>query len=399
MSKITCFEWEGDKIRCSITRERSLENFQYLDEMVSKGWIANSLGYDGFKNHPFLRTLSQCEPDSYLRMNLLVEDLRILANCDGLSTVINDLKKKGTSLAALHVIHSAANFARGVNQEVTRFYNQNEETNPDFEVNANGNVLAVEAKRFVESESQLAFADKAKIIVDDIVSNILHPNVINPVVVVILRNPEIMPPHNYLLECVRTAIKGFRGSATLLTDVLCNVIVTPINLPLRSLSDYRSCHVISKRSENECLRVESRAKKASKQLSDIASSGGQGILCLGLNTKQTKHEVEAILTSRFERCHYSNISSVLFAEPACIVDTSIRTIVTVAKKINNPNAKVTPQPFTIGSLNGICDWDKLIEECKVLPVYNYGTAIGKTTGPDASLPCLDLRTIRADLLW
>ena len=400
MNMRTCFEWTDEKAPSQFLIERSKDNHQYLSSVLGKNWLAKTLSFPSHRNHPLTNVLTQFEPSSFLRMNLLAEDLRILEKTDGLEQVLNDLRHSDRCLPSWHVINSAALFARASGQSITRFFEQDEIINPDFEVSTQNGLVAIEAKYFMESESQIEFGRRADPIARQVIDQVLSQPIIHPIVTILIRNPDFIPPIDYLLACVRTALKGFGGAATFLTTPHCNVIIQPCTLPLRAMSTYRCCLVLSLRSANENLRVESRAKHASKQLSDISAKGKPSILCLRIGQKQTLKEIQAILTKRFNKNHLGNISSVMVTEPSChshpVHGHFINQVVGL---FANHTAQVQLQGDLKMHAHGqINKWDDVIEEVDVVPVYNYGIAEGKGNGQFA-ISCPDYRHFRTSLVW
>lgn len=159
-------------------------------------------------------------------------------------------KRAEECAAAWHVLHSAALFARALNQRVTV---------PDFVVQAaGGELIYVEAKLLMRSEIEEDFVTYAKQIQSRVFAIFQPLNQLNPFVKIIIQDPQVTPAQD---------------------EVLDNILVDSPPLAAMSFAAYRGCTVLAPRAPYENLRVFDRAKKAGKQLKASDEHGIASLFC------------------------------------------------------------------------------------------------------------------------
>ena len=110
--------WETD-LPCQFSRERALENCDYLLEKLPN--IAKALDSPGVQNHPLFQCWRNNGAMSFLEINALAEDLRCIDAVPGINEVIRGLLSSELCKPTWHVIHSAAMFAREKGNRMSRF--------------------------------------------------------------------------------------------------------------------------------------------------------------------------------------------------------------------------------------------------------------------------------------
>jgi hypothetical protein len=188
--------WWQDDLPCQFSRERACENCAYLLDAFGESWVDQGMAKAGRGNHPLRRRWSNNGANSFLELNGLAEDLRIIDSVPGIDALVEELKNSEKSEPARHVIRCAALFGRDKNIRILEFPAQKSATIPDFFLGLNGSSLAVEAKLLSESSEEKMFEEYADMLVRQIFTHVVGAIAIYPQISVIIKNSNALPdPH------------------------------------------------------------------------------------------------------------------------------------------------------------------------------------------------------------
>src|SRR5687767_7878416 len=115
--------WQTD-MPCLFSPQRATQNREYLVESIGNRWLNQSISKPGRENNAQLQRWISNGAGSFLELNLLAEDLRVLDSITGIEVVIDDLRDAARCLPAWHVLHSAALFERKIKGTVVTFFSQ-----------------------------------------------------------------------------------------------------------------------------------------------------------------------------------------------------------------------------------------------------------------------------------
>lgn len=254
----------------------------------------------GRNNHPLLQRWGNNGAGSFLEVNSLAEDLRLLEGVRGLQAVVSDLRHAQRCQPAWHVIHSAALIARSSTAVIKKFFPQTHETLPDFAIQHEAIEVAVEAKLLLQSDAEIEFGKYASKLQEDLFARVLNENV-NPSVTIILKDPHNVPPSPRLVQSIQEGVAAYRDGTMSLRTPLVNVFLGP---PQSGFEAFSYCDILCPRSPKENLRVAARGKAASKQLRAYTQDGHAGLFMLGLTDRQDPHELRSMFSQRFDRGEY-----------------------------------------------------------------------------------------------
>ena len=160
--------WWQDDLPCQFSMQRTQENAAYLVSILGESWLRRGLTSPGATNHPLLQRWLTDGAGSFLELNSLAEDLRLIESTSGVEIIIGDLLDAKQCEAAWHVIHSAALFARSDGITVAKFFPKTDRIVPDFLLRIGKKSLAVEAKILTTSEKEDTFVRYASDLCDKI---------------------------------------------------------------------------------------------------------------------------------------------------------------------------------------------------------------------------------------
>ena len=328
--------WWQDDLPCEFSQERAAQNCSFLSDRLGTAWIQNGLASPGRGNHPILQRWASNGVGAFLELNALAEDLRLIDSVPGIEQVILDLRNSQRCRSAWHVVRSAARFARGGSAMVKQFLPQTDDKIPDFLIDDHGLGIAVEAKILTKSVIEERFSDYANSIIQEIFETILDRDRLYPQICIVLKNPHVLPRFTAVVKTVDRLISNPDAHQHPMRTPAFNVITfAPPNLEFES---YRFCMILCPRSQREDLRVQDRAKKASKQLRADAGKDRPGILCLEIGEYQDPPFLVELLARRFARGQYRGISGVLLSRTGTHLTFPRRAPVQHVTVIKNPGA-------------------------------------------------------------
>jgi hypothetical protein len=370
--------WQTD-LPCQFSRERALENCDYLLKKLPD--IAKALGNPGVQNHPLFQRWESNGAMSFLEINALAEDLRCIDAVPGVNEVIRDLLSSELSKPTWHVIHCAAMFARGNGNRIVQFFPQTSEKFPDFLLEANGLPIAVEAKLMTQSEKEEEFAKWAKELVKQIFQDVLSHDKFHPIPTIVIKSAETYPKSSEIIEAVNEGITRFSGEPVSFRSSLFNLFIEPANAPHIGLTCYRYCIVLCARSIKENIRVQDRSKRASKQISAVAKGEFPGLLCLGITRVQDPQHICKLLSNRFCMGQYSSISSAMLLEAGTHVVAPKRSMVDVISLVKNEKARrPIPADVRFGCVGMARYLDMNMPFTNEIAAYWYALGEGKASG-------------------
>jgi hypothetical protein len=136
--------WWQDDLPCRFSHDDAIRNRDFLVDLIGEGWLRKALQRHS-SNHPLVLCWMTNRADAFLLLNALAEDARLLTSVPGFDQVLRDLKNGSQCLFSWHVIRAAAMFQRG-GAVVSKFYEQNGGSAPDFLVKLGPSDVNVEAK-------------------------------------------------------------------------------------------------------------------------------------------------------------------------------------------------------------------------------------------------------------
>jgi len=202
--------WQID-LPCLFSQERAAENCKYLIDSIGGRWLSQSTEKPGAKNHPLLDRWLTNGACSFLELNLLAEDLRILDGISGIEIVIEDLRDAALCLPTWHMLHSAALFERKIKGAVRKFFPQVDKVTPDFLLSNNGYEIPVEAKLLTKSESEEVFEGYAENLSAQLQAEAMNEERVYPTVTVICKDVAVLPKNTEVIESVKQHFRDFNG--------------------------------------------------------------------------------------------------------------------------------------------------------------------------------------------
>jgi hypothetical protein len=194
--------WQTD-LPSQFSPERARENADFLVGALGSEWLRRATSTAGDSAHPIARAWMQNGANAFFDLNSLAEDLRHVIETPGIKGVVADLRRKGICQATWHAVHVAALLTRDPGQRLLEFYDQDDQSKPDFRIEIDNEKLAVEAKRFYPSLIQERFETFATPVCETIVKTVLPASGIQPVVVVAVKNAEELPAGEAILAVAR----------------------------------------------------------------------------------------------------------------------------------------------------------------------------------------------------
>jgi hypothetical protein len=391
--------WQTD-LPSQFQPDQASKNARLLSDVLGADWLARRLGKPGAETHPIMRAWMSNGANAFFDLNALAEDLRIVRGVHGIDGVLRDLRRAELCLPTWHVIHVAALFARSEGQAVIEFLEQDDQTRPDFIVQAANETIAIEGKRFFPSRQQQEFEEFGGLLCDALLDDVFPQEGVQPLVVVVIKQPEFRPDRSVLLAAVRLALGKYTGATVALSSEQFNVFVEEMQPAPLGLSSYRGCVALSPRAVAENLRVQDRSKTASGQLQTLVDAGHSGILCLGLNEYQEAGTVAHLLNRRFGKGQYSAISSVLLIKPQVNLAPPRRCLVDLVSTVKNELSTVPLRSnLSLSSTGVMAPLKQESPNGDGIAAYRAARVTGVVSDPArVSLPAPDLQFLRPELL-
>lgn len=347
-----------------------------------------------------LRQWFSQDPTTFLVLNALAEDLRLLADVEGMQTIIGDLKNRARFEPTRHVVQSAALFARARKESVIRFFPQTSESLPDFEITIDGNTIAVEAKALLMSDIEQQVSRHAERLLQCIFAAALRPERQYPIVYIVIKSAHSLPSIDLVGHVTNAAISAWSGARITAHAKLFNVFLDPAPPEIESGYDYAVCNVLCPRSHKENLRVEGRSKVASNQLKSYTKGTRPGIFCLRVTDKQDSHFIAAQLQRRFAGNQNKALSGVILSRTGTHLTKPKRTVVNYLSAVINPNASVPlPNRVPLSPLGMTFDLLMASGPASEIPAYTYsrGRASLRRDGPAIYIP--SVRHVTREMLF
>jgi hypothetical protein len=388
---------QSDGLPCFFSTPRSSSNAAFLAKVLSKRFVRSKGNIR--KGHPLLKLWDQQGVDSYLRLNGLAEDLRLVSEKPHFEEVLRDLKVDRSCDSAWHTIHTAALFERANSGGVKEFVaSHNDSSIPDFILNYEGQDIAVEAKLLTRSDTETAFANSAELLVKAALVELQHrPDAL--ALFIVIRDALKPPSKKDLISALRN-MKLPEGLATTLTIPGAHLQVEHL-VPDSNLIERRLIYVLAPLHEKEYLRIRNPAKSASSQLRAADTGDGRGLLALGLTREQNSSFVFDFLEDQMRKNNLRAIGATLLIKTGTHLQPPRRTVIDLLEV--RPNLYGT-KPLTTPLLFKSIDLSAVLTDAETpslgVPAYRYSIVQGKIV--DASKPVAltmpDIRRIAAQLL-
>jgi hypothetical protein len=335
---------------------------------------------------------------SFLEMNALAEDLRLLHDKSGFGFVLHDLRDDRLCLPTWHMIHTAALFERARRNAVLEFIEAKDKEAPDFVVEIGGAFVPVEAKLLMQSKQELLFSSVASRIEESMMAADALPAQTSALLV--MKQPVTADIAEAATDWLRQGVQRYRGTPLSGKSSLCNVFLEPITAP-PGMSDYRTIYIMAPVPEVENMRALKRAKQASRQLRSLPSVRDSGILALGLTDNQDGRAVFEHIANRIKLGRFAGISAVLLLKRRTDVGPPRRGTVDLLEIRKNAGAnqplqgKVPLRPLDMAGL--LSNTEPLIGGIRA---FRFGTTSARVVDPTrpAALVLPDLRALTPEML-
>ena len=149
------FEWSQSDLPCEFSDDRTQDNRRFLERILGDAFI-NGRGTDR-GSHPLQNEWDNTGANSFIQVNALAEDLRLLDGKLGIAPVLHDLRDNHQCLPTWHLLHTAALFERARAGSVLEFVPADGHIAPDLVVDIAGDRVPVEAKLLTQSEDEVRF--------------------------------------------------------------------------------------------------------------------------------------------------------------------------------------------------------------------------------------------------
>lgn len=390
--------WQTD-LPCEFTQEEARTNCEFLTEILGEAWLDKAPTVPAASNHPLLAKWITKGAGSFLQLNGLAEDIRVVKDRPGFDTVLHDLKNALSTDSAGHVIHGAALFERHAPGSVIQFFPQTSDSIPDFLVRAGGADLAAEAKLLTRSEAEESFEAYGQSLVDHVLANVSKENTINPAVYIVIKQAEHRPSLGHVGSVLERAIASHQQGTAITREDQFNIVVEPPPQDASGLKGYRHCCVFSPRSADEDLRVEQRGKKASKQLRAFDEGRAAGLFLLGVTPLNDPHVIKRLLDRKFRAGLFHGISGAMLIWTGTHMDKPRRSILDLIGVVQNTqNPRQGTKDFGIKPLGLSGNLFAARPPGADIPAYRVCTVEGTASSPGAQLFLRNIRVLTEELL-
>jgi hypothetical protein len=379
--------------------DQARRNFELLRQLLGPKFLSTVNQAPRYIRHPIIQKWISSSPDSYLHLNALAEDLRVVAEADGIQHVLADLRDVDRCNATWHALHVAALFGRAQGAKVDRFFPQTDESLPDFHVSTPVGSFACEAKALASSGTERAFGDYARQLSSRIEQVLMNEDQIYPVITVVVKDSESPPPPEQVISAIRIHLNQYDGSQVSFRSNGWNAFLDPVSRFAEGFSQVRAINVLGKRSEKEDLRVHRHGKQASKQLSGIATREVPGLLALAIGDLQEPEFLEAMFRRRFSAGDYSGLSAAVLIRSGTHTGPPTGAPLDLVAVIPNDEAALKMPPVRlqpVGLLGRLRDANPKPH----VAAYRYQMIQGKvlSEGTNCMLGIPDLRWLTPDML-
>lgn len=390
--------WWQDDLPCEFGQKQTEENGQYLINILGESWLKKRI-HRRDVHHPVIQRWINNGANSYLELNSLAEDIRLIDKKPHIETILNDIKSTNRCIATWHVIHCAAMFERGEKGIVSRFHPQTSCSSPDFSLTIEDNEYPVEAKLLTQSESEIEFGIYSDNLIAKIDNSVFVQDVIYPQITIIIKCFESLPDIGDVIKSLKESLNNYRGKSIKNAFNTFNIFIEPSIAVETDFSTHKSVYIFCPRNQKENIRMESRIKDASSQLKkyDLSISG---IVCLGIGQHQDPYYIRERLVERFQNKQLKAVSIVILLRTGTYLQKPKRSILDLISIISNknatqrvPNSSLKFQPLGI--------YGKLIDENHILNgISSYVKMIveGKTVHSGASLYMPDIKYLTKEML-
>jgi hypothetical protein len=372
--------WQAD-LPCYFTREAANGNCAFLVDTIGKEWLQRSLAPRS--GHPLIAEWMTKGANSFLLLNALAEDLRLLVSVSRIDDVLKDLRHPRRCRAAWHVIKAAAMFQRG-GATVLEFFAQSNQKVPDFSVRFNSAEANVEAKLLTESDVEVAFTNYASPLVDRLLQVVIPKNSRYRGFTIIVKDSETLPDVNEVVDAVVSLLDS---SSDELKTTSFNIFpgVEPF------------FYILCPRSEKENIRVEARVRQASEQLLSDTASDRPGILWVGVTEQQDPLPIRERLAQRFDRNRFDGVGAAILSRAGTHLTNPRRSVIDLLTTIVNPKSRCPLPMIPIKPLDLYGSLDKYLRDGGI-PVYRVGKAVMTVGTTPVRLHLPDIRRIKPELL-
>ncbi len=382
--------WWQEDLPCFFSQQQAVRNRAFLTDTLGQSWLQKALGPTS--QHPLVNEWMTAGANSFLMLNALAEDIRILESVRGLDLVLADLRLGEQCLSTWHVLRTAAMFCRA-NVHVDEFFAQSNVKVPDFSLSVHSAQANVEAKLLTSSEIEESFWKYAKPILDRIFVQLMNEERRYPPVSVIIKDALNLPVVEEVICSVEPLLKHAPGQ---FRNQAFNIFVeAPLEIPA---SLHKCCYILCPRSNKEDLRISTRMRDASHQLLAQGLSTVSGIACVGMTQQQDPTAVRDLLSRKFGDGQYSGVSAAVLFLSGTYIQPPRRSVIDLFSTISNPKSRAPlPSPFPFKSL----DFMKRLEDHfnePGIPAYRVLASEMRKTDENVNLRLDDVRRISPDLL-
>lgn len=367
--------WQED-FPCVFSSEHTKENCKYLISLLGESWIEKRSHRQG-GTHPLISMWLTRGSGSYVRLNALAEDCKLLDKKPGFEIALGNLRRTPQYHSSLHVLHSAALFERSRPGSVLEIEPSTEDLSHDFTV-ADGSVeIFVEAKYLQNSAKAQGFGAWSSSCSES-AGTILPGRDHLPQVFVVVKDFDFRPSSDALLEQISLAIEASADAFAAIRRRGHNIFVEPAPEVEGHFSKYRSFHFLCPKAKSEDDRVLERVRSASKQLSSSNQMKRTSLLILGLTEMQSPHEVAALISRGFARKKYQNISNVMLLRCGDDCRPPKAGFLDLLSMFSNPNAhRPINGPFHMRPISGCVDLFSNSQDIGGVPAYRYSVTSAK----------------------
>jgi hypothetical protein len=188
--------WWQDDLPCLFTGEQAAKNHALLVEILDGYWLSKA---DHLSPHPILSRWANNGAGSFLELNALADDMRLVRNVPGFETVLHDLENASTADSAWHAVHGAALFERHTPGCVVKFFPQTDVSLPDFLLRLAGADIPVEAKLLTRSQTEQEFNRYGQALTKRIFETVLLAGTVHPGATLVFKDSACLPPHEDVL--------------------------------------------------------------------------------------------------------------------------------------------------------------------------------------------------------
>jgi hypothetical protein len=378
------YEWAQHDLPSFFSPARAKGNAEVLRQALTPRFIDRRS-----RTHPIHKLWDTTGPDSFLQLNSLAEDLRLLMGTQGAQSVIEHLRSMSMEQSARHTIRTAALFERARRGALICFLEAKNDTTPDYVVGVSGLKVPVEAKMVVTSTIDDVFQRSSQIAIERIRATLSGKPQSYTVVVVVRDATE-----DFDSQALAAKIGGIPTSAGSFSSSLpgCKIWAQIQSTP-PGIAEHRSIQIYAPVHDKDHLRLKGPAKKASKQLRSVPGTEQAGILALGLAPQHEPEKVFAILDNEMIAGSYRGIAASLLIKSGTHIAQPRCTVIDLLEVRGNPQI---PSPIAKATAIRSIDLSAKLTEAEPSgfskPVYARAMALGRINDPRAnaaiSLPAI-----------